>query len=536
MMFTEDDAFPDRLHGFNRLHLERLMERVHDPFQLNPQYGKLKDFSLDASGLLMVDQPARMHDMAEAIGSLEPIDKQRLWHDWFGTSTIPSSATPVLPSTFSNVLAEHLMFGARNDTLDNYWNTPFQTERGRIWDTDNLDDLFDFNLPDWGQHKANYFSVEDNDPVYQGWIIVYPTEMGSASVDDIWDCMRITVCWNILQCVRYRDYDNFESYFNNMTPARCFNSQQRHGLDPLHYITHSQATFLYNIMLTASHNFNNPDYNRPELGENGYEATCVMPMRLLRTVRYPSSFGVFQPLALDTRETYLYSNVLGKMPLPLDHTPALGSIWLGRSHFVQHHEGIWDIKHNANAPIEIHHFTTCPDTDEVDDDGEHVSFWRASVYSLGLTGRYGPCEIDVPTTGLPATITREVYANIEDFKAYVLGSFLANVVIEEGLGLVVEAPPEDADPSVYVATWKDKRPCVTLDYAKPHHATWSDLLKCVKCNQRVRVLFASGNSISFVQCPSCKDEKGINTEHLMGGWRPALVGLSTLNEGETMME
>ena len=76
-----------------------------------------------------------------------------------------------------------------------------------------------------------------------------------------------------------------------------------------------------------------------------------------------------------------------------------------------------------------------------------------------------------------------------------------------------------------------------VDYAKPRYPFWSDLLKCKVCNQRVRVLLPSGNDLTYVACPSCKDEQGVSTEHLMNDWKPATAALAVQKgQGETMLE
>ena len=80
----------------------------------------------------------------------------------------------------------------------------------------------------------------------------------------------------------------------------------------------------------------------------------------------------------------------------------------------------------------------------------------------------------------------------------------AGVALALELGVNGDAqldPTMNPELQSFIPTWKDKRPCLTVDRTRGKAAVWHDEIRCQQCNGRVLLKFPRGNQVDSCRCP-----------------------------------
>jgi hypothetical protein len=355
-----------------------------------------------------------------------------------------------------------------------------------------------------------------------GWLLCTPGRHTVLDRENLNRCMRITILINL-----------FQRYHNEDTSLEWFKRIQAHeGLpvipddeaddrawemlgqpaDPLSFLSLYELQRLYTFTLEACSMSSWVSKN----DHNGFVLRRVMPLRIVRTGQYPEPFCLCQPIGLRDVDTMALSPRMVRVVVPgLNDEYKAGCVLLTDGSGVDLTESLWDFKRTINTQVK-----SCPRFDIFNDPT------LSPLLAISTTPpKYGWDDDGHHTFSSSFDVTAHLLAETQAY------------TIHDGLFEMTNEIEDGADPEGFVPTWKDRRPLAVVDFAKPKYPHWSDLLKCKACNQRVRVLLPSGNTLTYVQCPSCKDERGINTEHLMNNWKPQEVALSVRKgQGETMLE
>lgn len=359
----------------------------------------------------------------------------------------------------------------------------------------------------------------EEDAELEGWLMCHPGP--SPTRETIKRCMRITIIINLWQ--RYHDERTSIEWFkaiqaNEGMPVmvpdepddRMWQALQS-PIDPLTMLSLYELQRLYAFTIYA----HELDDVVAKNVHNDLMLSRVLPMRVVRFGRYPSPFALCQPIGLTDLDTqalspYLIRHTLAGIGAAHRH----GIFYLTNAIGTGLTDGIWDLRRTS--------------------DTKQLVITNLSVFNDPEVADY------VAVAEIPAKTAWNgddyIFSSLYDSTAH-LDAQAVCWGMHDSLFTMTEEIEDGADPEGFIATWKDNRPLKIVDYAKPRHPHWSDLLKCRKCNQRVQVLLPSGNTLAYVQCPTCKDEQGVATDHLMNGWKPASVALSVRKgQGETMME
>lgn len=374
---------------------------------------------------------------------------------------------------------------------------------------------------DFTGHRPQEDGAEiEEDADVEGWLLCHSVTP-FPNREDMKRCMRITIIINLWQ--RHLDERTTIEWFkaiqaNEGMPVivdgepddRMWGMLDRPA-DPLHWLSLYELQRLYSFTQHA----HELDDVLAKNDHNGFVLTRVLPMRVVRFGRYPNPFALCQPIGLTDLDTQALSPYLVRATLAgIGAAHRHGIFYLTNAIGTGLTDGIWDLRRTADTKqvviTDLNNFN--------DPELQHL---------------VAVAEIP-PKTGW--TPEGYVFSSMYDSTAY-LDAQAVCWGMHDALFTMTEEIEDGADPEGFIATWKDNRPIRIVDYAKPRYPHWSDLVKCRKCNQRVQVLLPSGNTLAYVQCPSCKDEQGVATDHLMNGWKPASVALSVRKgQGETMME
>lgn len=408
----------------------------------------------------------------------------------------------------------------------------FPLNTGRSWGIPLEGRPFDYQPVqlDTTMHDGRFFNpvpvdtdgedIEDGADL-DGWLLCMPRNRSALNRENVLRCMRITVIINL-----------FQRYHNEATSIDWFKRIQAHeGMpvipedeaddrawemlsqspDPLSFLSLYELQRLHTFTLEGSTMEGEVYQNE----HNWFVLKRVLPLRIVRSGQYPEPFCLCQPIGLRDVDTMALSPRMVRVVLPgLNDNHKAGCFLLTNGSGVDLTDNLWDFKRTTNTVI-----IDCPRFDIFNEPTMNPLLSLDSV-----PPKYGWHGLKF-TFSSSFDVTAHLMAETQAFSIHD-GLFEMSSEIEDG-----------ADAQSYIPTWRDRRPLAIVDYAKPKYPHWSDLLKCKVCNQRVRVLLPSGNTLTYVQCPSCKDEQGVNTEHLMNNWKPDEVALSVRKgQGETMLE
>ncbi len=377
----------------------------------------------------------------------------------------------------------------------------------------------------------DYSSLEERRTEHEGedisgWLLCSPTKSHNTR-ENVIRSMRISIIMNLWQ-VRHdpqESLDWFEQldqhigmpalppdeYPDDMAWERIDGS-----FDPLNYLLPYELARLYNWTYAASQE----NVNSVVLGLNGVANLKVqrfIPLRIVRTGKNPHPFALAQPLGITDDITLAFSDYMVRFPFASDHEVEAGDVYLTGATMTDLMDHVFELKHTGHTK------------------GFGCVIKHLETFNLPSIAN----RLSLPT--VPIKVGRQNDSNEYHFSSYQDGyafrysedlchNLLAPLFAFEAVA------GDDAHPEHWIPTWKDYRRVKTLDYASPYPVVWSDFINCGVCNQRTRVLFNKETKLPTVACPSCKAEDGINTEHLMSGNIPAVLGIVANTDGEPITE
>jgi hypothetical protein len=369
-----------------------------------------------------------------------------------------------------------------------------------------------------------------------GWLLCHLKKGTTPHRAIVERCMRISVIINLLQrpddLVSIADtFDWFSKLDQWVGMPRIPDDEEPNDLawedgegraiDPLSLLNSGEVARLWNFTLAAG-----------EMEDSDVEQTNThtqmrlsrfLPYRIVRVGTEPHPFAFSQAIGFTDLETLHFASHLIRTPLlELEGTydgDKPGDVILSKCSAVDLHHSLFDLKKRTRYPR-----------------GSEKRFRNWSVYtSPTIMARQ---SIDAPFI-IGNGVHKDTGENVYGFSSYYDGyahRLAEDFAHHDSCDVYFKFLGSEANGELWTPTWKDRRPLKVLDYAKPFPTVWSDLVRCVVCNQRVRILFSKDNTVPSVCCPSCKAEDGIKTEHLMSGDIPAVLGISSTTDGTTIME
>jgi len=361
----------------------------------------------------------------------------------------------------------------------------------------------------------------------EGWLLCRPPKSDSTR-ENLIRAMRITVIINMWQ--RYKDERTSINWFKSIqeyegmplvpddeADDRAW-AELGESADPLSFLSAFEIQRLFNFTMWTTQESNNTIAINTH---NDFALTRVLPMRVVRFGKYPQHFALCQPIGLTDLDTQAVAPRMIRVVVPKTNDQRVGMFMLfDEAVATDLFNGLFELKRTPTSMMAA---------------GVHLDTFTTPSLATSLRLADTP-----PTVGwLPdhrGGVKRYTFSSAYDYSSHLEAQTEAYST-HDSLFALTDEIDDGADPETFIPTWKDRRPMAVVDYAKPRYPFWSDLLKCKVCNQRVRVLLPSGNDLTYVACPSCKDEQGVSTEHLMNDWKPATAALAVQKgQGETMLE